>query len=94
MLLNDFVNYGNECFHYSCYDQYWACVKRDEGNKVAALYGLIESKAKNLFKEEKSNEDMSAVPIDAKYAYKVSPPNKLLGRIIGTLLEAKKNKGL
>ena len=89
MRSEDFVNYGNECFHYSCYDQYWACVKRDEGNKVAALYGLIESKAKNLFKEEKSNEDMLAVPIDARYAYKASPSNELLGGIIGALLKAR-----
>ena len=85
---------GNECFHYSCYDQYWACVKRDEGNKVAALYGLIESKDKNLFKEEKSNENMSADSINARYAYRESPSNEKLARIIGGLLNAKKNKGL
>ena len=52
------------------------------------------AKAKNLFKEEKSNENMSADSINARYAYRESPSNEKLARIIGGLLNAKKNKGL
>lgn len=34
----DFVNFGNECFHFSFQDQYWGCVKG-----VRARYGYKQS---------------------------------------------------
>ena len=38
MIKSGFVNYGNECFHYSFQDQYWALL-----NKKNALYGYAPS---------------------------------------------------
>ena len=52
----DFVNFGNECFHFSYQDQYWACVKG-----VNAKYGYKQSPKDNQLSQilssvmEKSN---------------------------------------